>query len=210
MGWVCWMELRVWVSPTKLCAPEKAKDSSGTERHKASNAEKEKWMSEEWRAKRKSTEWGRSYEPICDELPGKVSVSGESRLRGGGSETTKSQGKVEVKDSAIEAPLYLFASTIACIDLNSHAQRINITKTREAVWDKDAAAEVYFERCLMPGWSLFSADGRFYGRYYSTKHCASGTPVPCGLFWTKSWPLLALGVDLITYFKATLHHLYVK
>lgn len=35
------------------------------------------------RSEWKSTRWRRRYEPSCDELPGKVSVRGETRLRGG-------------------------------------------------------------------------------------------------------------------------------
>lgn len=61
-------------------------------------------------------------------------------------------------------------------------------------------------RCLKFASTLFCffADRQFYGCYCSTKLCASGTPVPCGLFWANSWPLLALGVALKTFIKAIL------
>lgn len=51
-----------------------------------------------------------SYEPDRDELPGKVSASGGSRLKGegrGGGDTAKSQGKVAAKDKRINRALLL-------------------------------------------------------------------------------------------------------
>lgn len=75
MGWVCWMELRE--SPSEVSKESEAQQRDEATQHR-NPLERNEW---EMTAKRKSAEWRGSYEPDSDEQPGKVSVSGGSRLK---------------------------------------------------------------------------------------------------------------------------------
>lgn len=163
---------------SEVCTESEGRAAAGRRldtRHETLRGRKKKWM---------SNESGEKVDGVKRKLWAELRrITGdgvcESRVKGE-EETTKSQGKVSVKDFAAVEPIYLFASS---------APRTHLMQMRRHTLNVDAGGclglkSLCFQRCLKPGWVLFFADWLFYGCYFPSKRLAS-TPVPCGLFWTK-------------------------